>query len=134
MGEEVLNATAVLADALARGDAAAAASLYADDSRLLTSAAELLNGRSEIQEYWQAGIAFGLSSLELQTIELSVGDKVAIEIGRYALAVDGDGSATVAEHGKYVAFHRRQPDGSWRRAVDVFNAHVPARHDRREEP
>jgi uncharacterized protein (TIGR02246 family) len=123
VGDEVQNAAAVLAAALARGDAAAAASLYADDGRLLTSAAELLSGRSEIEAYWQAGIAFGLSSLDLQMIELSVGDRVAIEIGRYALAVDGGGGAApVSEHGKYVALHRRQADGAWRRAVDVFNA------------
>jgi uncharacterized protein (TIGR02246 family) len=133
MGDEVQNAAAVLADALARGDAAAAASLYADDGRLLTSAAELLSGRGEIEAYWQAGIAVGLSSLELQMIELSVGDRIAIEIGRYALAVESDGSAPVAaEHGKYLALHRRQADGTWRRAVDVFNAHT-ASHDNRKE-
>jgi uncharacterized protein (TIGR02246 family) len=129
MGDDVLHAAAELAEALARGDAAAAASLYADDGRLLTAAAEILSGRSEIEAYWRAGIAFGLADVELQTIELSVGDRVAVEIGRYALALDGGGGVTV-ERGKYVALHRRHADGRWRRALDVFNPYVPARDHR----
>jgi uncharacterized protein (TIGR02246 family) len=120
MEDGVLHGTVALANALGRGDAAAAASLYADDGRLLTSAADLLTGRSEIEEYWRAGIAFGLSSLELHTIELTVANRLAVEIGRYVLTLDGDRGATI-ECGKYVAFHRRRADGTWRRAIDVFN-------------
>ena len=127
MDDDVLHATATLAEALARGDAAAAASLYADDGRLLTSASELLSGRAEIEEYWRTGIAFGLSRLELKPIELRVTGRIAIEIGRYAVALD---AADVVERGKYVVLHRLQPDGTWRRGVDVFNPHSPG--DRKE--
>ena len=125
MDDDVLHATATLADALARGDAAAAASLYADDGRLLTSAAELLSGRGEIEEYWRAGIAFGLSRLDVEPIELRVTGRIAIEIGRYAVALE---TAEVAERGTYVVLHRRQTDGTWRRGVDVFNPRSPAGH------
>jgi uncharacterized protein (TIGR02246 family) len=129
MDDDVLHATATLADALARGDAAAAALLYADDGRLLTSASELLSGRAEIEEYWRAGIAFGLSRLEVTPIELRVTGRIAIEIGRYAI---GLATADVAERGKYVVLHRLQPDGTWRRGVDVFNPRSPS--DRKEMP
>jgi uncharacterized protein (TIGR02246 family) len=134
MGDEVLETASALPDALARGDAAAAASLYADDGRLLTSAAELLSGRSEIEAYWRTGIAFGLAGLELHTLELSVVGRVALEIGRYSLALAGDEGTTVAERGKYLALHRRQADGTWRRAVDVFNPAVTPRYESKEEP
>jgi uncharacterized protein (TIGR02246 family) len=127
MEDDVARATATLADALARGDAAAAASLYADDSRLLTSAAELLSGRGEIEEYWRTGIDFGLSRLDLQPIELRVTGRIAIEIGRYAVALAAGG---VVERGKYLAVHRLQPDGTWRRGIDVFN---PRTTDDREK-
>ena len=129
MDDDVLHSTATLADALARGDAAAAALLYADDGRLLTSASELLSGRAEIEEYWRAGIAFGLSRLEVTPIELRVTGRIAIEIGRYAIAL---ATADVAERGKYVVLHRLQPDGTWRRGVDVFNPRSPS--DRKEMP
>jgi uncharacterized protein (TIGR02246 family) len=108
---------AALAAALARGDASGAAALYSDDGKLLTPAARLISGREEIEAYWREGIGFGLSSLELEALDVQVvGDGLAIEIGRYALDVR-DGS----DAGKYVVLHRLQADGTWRRAVDVFN-------------
>jgi len=127
--------TVALADALARGDAAAAAALYADDGTLLTPTAELIKGRPQIEAYWQAGIAFGLTSVELRAIELRVESDVAIEIGCYALGLDGDGDGPVAEAGKYLVLHRRQADGAWRRTVDVFNPDAPhvARREHKEE-
>jgi hypothetical protein len=32
----------------------------------------------------------------------------------------------VVDAGKYVVIHRRQPDGSWRYGVDIFNSSRPA--------
>jgi len=135
MEDGIGRAASALAEALARGDAAAAAALYADDGTLLTSAAELIRGRGQIEAYWREGIAFGLRSVELQAIELQVVGGVAIEIGRYTLGLDVDGGTPVADAGKYLVLHRRQPDGSWQRTVDVFNPDVPeaARHNLEEE-
>lgn len=112
---------AELAAALARGDASGAAALYSDDGKLLIPATRLISGRDEIEAYWREGIGFGLSSLELEAHDVQVLDGLAIEIGRYALAVrDG------ADAGKYLALHRQQADGTWRRAVDVFNPDEPS--------
>lgn len=111
---------AALAAALARGDASGAAALYSDDGKLLIPAARLISGRDEIEAYWREGIGFGLSSLELEAHDVQVLGGLAIEIGRYALALrDG------ADAGKYLALHRQQADGTWRRAVDVFNPDEP---------
>lgn len=126
MEDGVREATFALADALARGDAVAAAQLYVDDGKLLSPAAELISGRLDIEAYWRAGISFGLVGVELDPLELEVVDGVAIEIGRYVLAVVGDGDAGVRDSGKYLVLHRRDGDGAWRRAVDVFNPDVPA--------
>jgi len=120
MDEGFRRGAAALAAALARGDAPGAAALYSDDGKLLTSAAKLISGRDEIEAYWREGIGFGLSNLELEAFDVQVLGAVAIEIGRYTLAVR-DGS----DEGKYLVLHRRQPDGSWRRAVDVFNPDEP---------
>jgi uncharacterized protein (TIGR02246 family) len=119
----IARTTAALSAALLRGDAAAAAALYATDGRLLTSAAELIAGRPEIEAYWQAGIAVGLSRVELREVVVQVGRGIALEFGRYALGA----RAGASETGMYVAFHRREADGSWRRAVDVFNPDAPER-------
>ena len=104
------------AAALGRGDAVAAAQLYADDGKLLTAAAELICGRSDIEAYWREGIAFGLTQVELRETDVQVVGELAIEIGRYVLAL-----ADASERGKYLVLHRREADGAWRRVVDVYN-------------
>lgn len=114
MEEELRSHTFV--EALSRGDAAAAAALYADDGKLLTTTAELIAGRREIEAYWREGIAVGLARVELEQTETQVVGELAIEIGRYVLAADGG-----QEHGKYLVLHRREADGAWRRAVEVYN-------------
>lgn len=134
MGDEIRNATHELAAALLRGDAPAAAALYAVDGKLLTPAAELVTGREQIEAYWRAGIAFGLAGVELSATDLDVGADLAVEIGRYQLRLEPEAGAAVADRGKYVVLHRRQSDGSWRRVVDVFNPDVPeSRPERKEE-
>lgn len=121
MDEPFREGAAALAAALARGDASGAAALYSDDGRLLAPAAGMLVGRDEIEAYWREGIGVGLSRLELEARDVEVIDGVAIEVGRYALAVGGSSDA-----GEYLVLHRRQPDGTWRRAVDVFNPDEPS--------
>lgn len=111
-----MHATAALSDALSRRDVAGAARLYADDAILLSPAAELISGRSEIEAYWGAGLALGLARVDLTALELRVVADTAIEVGRYELGLEG-----ASDGGKYCAFHRRDDAGAWRRVVDVFN-------------
>jgi len=125
MDHGVRAASAAFAEALCRGDASGAAALYAADGRLLTAAAELISGRREIEAYWRAGIGFGLSAVELDASDVQIVGSLAIEVGRYVLGLAGDGPANATDCGKYLVLHRRQPDGSWRRAIEVFNPDAP---------
>jgi uncharacterized protein (TIGR02246 family) len=117
MTHDVSAATPALSSALALGNAAAAAALYAADARLVTSGSDPIAGRDQIEAYWRAGLAVGLARVELRTLELVSGPGTALELGRYLLAP----GAGLPEEGTYAVLHRQEPDGSWRRAVDVFN-------------
>jgi uncharacterized protein (TIGR02246 family) len=130
MEHAIRQAADALADALRSGDPAAAAALYAADGKLLTAAAELISGRREIEAYWEAGIRVGLSGIALESRDVQVVGGLAIEVGRYTLEL-----GRVTDCGKYVVLHRRQPDGSWRRAIEVFNPDAPqgARLDQKEK-
>ena len=131
------DATADLVSALTRGDATAAGALYAIDAKLLAPGAPVLAGRSQIEAYWQTGIALGISRIELEVLDLEIAraEAVAFEVGRYALGVEAGDRGHMVYRGKYVGVHRQQPDGAWRRAVDVFNPDQPAGDQpRRKEP
>jgi ketosteroid isomerase-like protein len=132
MRDPILESTAALASAVARGDAHAAGEVYTDGARLLAPTADLISGRREIQAYWRAGIDLGLTGLELELRELQLVERVAVEIGRYGISANGAGGVVI-DRGTYVVLHRPEADGSWHRAVDVFNPDgPPARLVRKE--
>ena len=112
---------AAFAAALRGGDAAAAGAVYSDDASLLPPSAEPLKGREAITAFWRAGVAAGISDVELDALELERVDGLAYEIGRYALQLQPAGGGTIVDRGSYVLVHARQTDGSWRRAVEMFS-------------
>jgi signal transduction histidine kinase len=116
--------------AVVRGDARAMASAYADDAELLPPNAEALRGRDDIERFWRGGIEMGIRSVELETLELRQADGFAFEVGRYTLRIEQDGGEPVTDVGKYVIVHRRGPDGTWRRAVEMFNWSAPCPGER----
>ncbi len=135
MEGEIQQATSRLMRSLEHGDASSAACLYADDARVLAPAGELLRGRTEIEAYWRAGIALGLSTVTFEgQLFAAVAGKV-IEIGRYAVAARIARHGRIVDRGTYLALHAQVTDGSWRRTVDVFNPDesITARYDDRKE-
>jgi ketosteroid isomerase-like protein len=136
MENEILAGTAALVTALEQGDVVAAGGVYSDAARLLAASAELIQGRAEIEAYWRAGIDLGLSGLAFESRVLEAIGGGVLELGRYAVSVQGESSASPVERGSYLVLHTQASDGSWRRAVEVFNPDEPQparRHSKREE-
>ena len=111
-----------LSEALARGDAVAAAAVYGEGATLLPPHSEPVIGREAIEGFWRGGIEIGLRSVELDTVELDVAGDLAYEVGRYRLVVERKDGASTRELGSHVVVHRRQADGSWKWAVEIFAA------------
>ena len=82
--------------------------------------AEVVEGRMSIEAYWQAGLAAGMTNVELEPFDLEWRDSFAYELGRYELLLDGD-DGPVVDRGTYMVVHERQPDGTWLRAAEMFN-------------
>jgi hypothetical protein len=100
-------------------------------------AGDLIQGRAEIEAYWRAGIALGLSAVAFECQMLAALSGSVVEVGRYALSVKATRVRPVVDRGTYLVLHSQIVDGSWRRTVDVFNPDEPSttRHkDRKEEP
>jgi uncharacterized protein (TIGR02246 family) len=111
--------------AASRGDSHGMAAVYADDAELLPPNSEPLQGRTGIERFWQGGIEMGIRGIELEMLGLETGDGFACEVGRCTLRIEPDDGETVTDVGKYMIVHRRQPDDSWRRAVEIFNWNAP---------
>ena len=111
---------------LARGDAAAAAAVYAEGAILLPPTGEVIRGRKAIESFWRSGIEIGVRSVELQRLEHSEADRLLYELGRYRMLVQRAEHEPKLERGAYVLLHTQEPDGSWQRAVDMFNTTPPS--------
>jgi ketosteroid isomerase-like protein len=111
---------------LARGDAAAAAAAYAEHAILLPPNGDVIRGRKAIESFWRSGIEIGVRMVELEALERQDAERLVYEVGRYRMLFEADDAKPKLERGAYVVLHRQEPDGSWRRAVDMFNVTAPS--------
>jgi uncharacterized protein (TIGR02246 family) len=109
-----------------QGDAAAVAAVYEPDGRLLPPNTQPQQGGAAIEAFWKGIMDAGVRGVLLETQTLDERDDLAVEVGRYTLRTAPGDAGEVVDVGKYVVMHRRQPDGSWRYAVDIFNSSRPA--------
>jgi uncharacterized protein (TIGR02246 family) len=100
-----------------KGDAALIASLYAPDARLLPPGAEAVTGEG-IQAYWQSFLDMGVTGGRLDLVTFEERDDLAVQEGRYEVT----NGSEVLDTGKFVDVSRRQPDGSWKLIIDIFNS------------
>jgi uncharacterized protein (TIGR02246 family) len=112
-------------DGVANQDAAALASLYADNARFLPPNMEPSEGRSSIQAAMQMLLDMGARSLDVEPLDVREAGDLTIEYGRYRLGIEPEGQTAMIDVGKYVVVHEAQPDGSSKIVLDIFNSNSP---------
>ncbi|WP_138757530.1 YybH family protein [Modestobacter altitudinis] len=115
---DALNQT--FGQGLEKGDADIVMSVYAPDARLFPPGSDVVEGPA-IRDFWQGAIDAGVDGGALETVALEEHGDVAVEQGRYQVRAGTE----VVDRGKYVVVHRRQPDGSWRFGLDIWNSSDP---------
>ena len=98
-------------------DAAKIAACYAPDAQLIAPGSSPLTGAA-IEAFWATLLEAGVEGGALKTSSLEEAGDRAIEVGQYELRAGGE----LADTGNYVVVHRRQPDGSWKLGIDIFNS------------
>ena len=110
-----------LASRLEAGDTAGLAhAFYAEGARLVPPDPYPVTGRDPIQRYWQSMVDEGLREATLEATGVECVRGAAYVLGRYELAGGGSAPAPFRESGLCVILFRRQRDGSWKAAEQVF--------------
>ena len=122
MRPEIDARNAQFLEEIARGDAAAAAGVYAERAVLVPPSGEAIRGRKAIESFWRSGIEIGVRAVELEALELGEAGRLTYEVGRYRMLFQRADERPKLERGAYLLLYRQEPDGSWLRAVDMFNA------------
>jgi len=102
-------------------------STYTDDVWVLPPNAPITTDKKLIRELWSG--LFANSTLTWQvtrTEESSAGD-LGYTIGLYEVTTNGPDGKPVTERGKYVGLWKKQPNGTWKQPVDIWNSNEPLR-------
>jgi uncharacterized protein (TIGR02246 family) len=112
------------AAAVVAGDFAKVASMYTDDASLMAPNAPVVTGRMAIQ---QALTTFPpMGEMKLLTHDVAGSSEVAAVRGTYAILMAPPGSPAISDTGSYAELWRKQADGKWLMAWDIWNSHKPA--------
>ena len=86
-------------EAFNKGDAAAVANMYTVDARVLPPNSDMIEGRANIQKFWQGAMTAGVKMVSLETAQVETTGNIAVEIGRYTSTVPGAGGVTTTDKG-----------------------------------
>lgn len=109
------------------GDGQAIAALYTTDAVLLPPGEPIVKGEAA-KKYW---VDFGngyAGPTELNTMTVEGAGDVATAIGTYKMTMTEKkpgAKPLPTDEGKYIEVLKRQPDGSWKIAYDIWNPNAP---------
>jgi len=116
------------ATAAAAGDAAGMAAIYLADAWVLPPNAPAVQGRDAIQKLWGGLLDAYQVKIDVSADEVEGRGDLAYARGHYTL--DGTpkakGVPPLHDQGKFLEIFRRQADGTWRYAVDMYSSDLPA--------
>jgi uncharacterized protein (TIGR02246 family) len=105
------------------GDASGVANLYTPDARMMAPNADTIEGRPAIEGFVKEFVATGAQlSFDLLTVHET--PDLCVSVGRYTM--DFPSGAAPQDLGKFIEVWKRQSDGSWLIADDIFNSNLAA--------
>jgi uncharacterized protein (TIGR02246 family) len=99
------------------------AALFASEAQLMPPNHEFVQGLKAIERQMRELGEGGHHDLRFETAQITVAGDIAIEIGRYSVAVSQGNGTTVPQRGKYLRVWRRL--GAWLIVADCWNSNLP---------
>jgi uncharacterized protein (TIGR02246 family) len=115
------------ARAFGAGDAAGMAGTYLPDAHLLPPNAGPIEGREAIQKFWKAVLDTYQVTFSASADEIEGRGDLAYARGQFTLELTpkAGGGPVAHDEGKFLEVLRRQADGAWRYAVDMYSSDLP---------
>lgn len=110
--------------ALAAKDVEKTVSYYADDALMMPPNIPTLTGKDSIRTLWKSlleapGFAGGWKATK---VEVARSGDLAYVSGNYELTGMNDRGESMTDKGKYLAVWKKQPDGGWKCAANMFHS------------
>jgi ketosteroid isomerase-like protein len=123
--EPLLNKLAAdFAAAHSAGNAAKVAMHYTADATFMPPNEPAINGKSNIQAWFQKQMDAGAGTLKLQPKESRISGDVAFEMGTYSIAIKPKTGQPITDTGKYIVVLKKE-GADWKISHDIFNSDLP---------
>ena len=123
----VARTTAELLDAVNQSDVAGVLAVWADDGILMPPHHPSVRGRLEIERYFSQLFQRTRLTFSFTASQILVSGDIAFERLEYASMRPDRGGGETRDIGKGLHVYRREPSGSWRLAMDIWNSDIPGR-------
>lgn len=103
-------------------------SFIAEDAMVLYPNTPILNGKDAIREIWRAYFAmpdFAMSGKDVK-VEVSRSGDLAYVQGTCSSSMNDAVGKPITDKGKYIGILKKQADGEWKIAADIYNSDLPA--------
>lgn len=110
--------------AVSASDAARVAAHYTADATFMPPNEPAVQGRANIQAWFQKHMDGGPATLKLEPRESRISGDLAFEAGTYTLDVKPNEGQPISDTGKYIVVLRKE-GGDWKISNDIFNSDLP---------
>jgi ketosteroid isomerase-like protein len=98
------------------------AAMYSPDCVFMAPNHDPSHGPKETERLFRRLADAGLEDLRLETLRVESSGDMAMEVGRYSVAIHQTNGTTVADRGKYLKVWRRL--GTWLIVADCWNSNL----------
>lgn len=125
--EAIRNADQGWARVFGAKDLKASVEYCADDASFMAPNAPIAVGKQAIGQAF--AFFFALPELKITwhptKIEVAKSGELGYSTGAYEMSFKDPAGKTAMDHGKYLTIWRKQSDGKWKVAYDIFNSDLP---------
>lgn len=110
------------------GDVDGVVAVYAQDAALLPPNMPAQRGSAAIRGFWGGLLKAYTVKFEVSSDTIEGRGDLAYTVGHYRLTAVPKEKANpgMADEGKFVEILKRQPDGTWKYVVDIYNSNLAA--------
>ena len=110
--------------AMKSGDWDTAASFYTTDTVVMPPNMPLIEGREAVKTFLESFPT--IKEISFTPLEIDGYGDIAYIRGTYTMMIQPEGAPEpIHDTGKYIEIKRKQEDGSWLLAIDIFNSDMP---------
>ena len=117
----ITSATATLRESVNKGDIDGVLSVWAEDGELLPPDHWPVRGHRALRAYFEGLFGRAIFQFTFTESKLEIDGDVGLERVSYTSQVWMGGADPLSDSGKGLHVYRRQPDGTWKLAYDIWN-------------